>query len=235
MKRSEPESKKPASRAVQEVVNRGGGQPLDDAVRATMEKALGFDFSTVRVHTDDEAARSARAVGARAYTVGDDIVFGSGRYQPESCSGQQILAHELAHVVQQRAGAVSGVEMGDGLAVSEPSDAFERAADASAARVASGTVAANRPDVVGHTSQSNRVVQRAPDEITVNPGVVTGASKKMNDITFYEWNWSVVVDGQGYLYNDWIDTNDPALEPELRESLIARLKAGHRENLQGIL
>jgi hypothetical protein len=59
------------------------------------------DFSRVRVHTDARAAQSAQAVGAAAYTVGNDIVFGAGRYAPETGSGQALLAHELTHVVQQ--------------------------------------------------------------------------------------------------------------------------------------
>jgi hypothetical protein len=66
-----------------------------------MEPRLGFDFSQVRVHTDSIAAESARAVHALAYTVGQDIVFGAGRYAPATVEGQRLLAHELAHVVQQ--------------------------------------------------------------------------------------------------------------------------------------
>jgi hypothetical protein len=61
----------------------------------------GHTFSKVRVHTDSRAAESARAVGALAYTVGDDIVFGSGRYAPETSDGQHLLAHELTHTLQQ--------------------------------------------------------------------------------------------------------------------------------------
>lgn len=67
-----------------------------------MESRLGHDFAHVRVHTDAAAARSAAAVGAQAYTVGSDVVFGAGRYAPTSGDGRQLLAHELTHVVQQR-------------------------------------------------------------------------------------------------------------------------------------
>lgn len=66
-----------------------------------MESRFGHDFSRVRVHTDPLAARSAEAVAAQAYTVGSDVVFGVGRYAPASRDGQRLLAHELAHVVQQ--------------------------------------------------------------------------------------------------------------------------------------
>jgi len=78
------------------------GQPLDTAARAFMEPRFGYDFSRVRIHTDQLAARSAEAVAAQAYTVGSDVVFGVGRYAPASRHGQRLLAHELAHVVQTR-------------------------------------------------------------------------------------------------------------------------------------
>jgi hypothetical protein len=66
-----------------------------------MESRFGHGFSQVRVHTDNEAARAARAVQARAYTIGHDIVFGDGQYQPATSEGKLLLAHELTHVVQQ--------------------------------------------------------------------------------------------------------------------------------------
>jgi hypothetical protein len=77
------------------------GRPLDPATRADMEQGLGRDLGDVRVHTGDRAAASSKAVGARAYTVGADIVFDRGRYAPRSPEGRRLLAHELAHVAQQ--------------------------------------------------------------------------------------------------------------------------------------
>jgi len=88
-------------RAVHEV-STSPGQPLDAATRAFMEPRFGQDFSHVRVHADERADRATRAVGAAAYTLGDHIAFASGRYQPSSTSGSRLLAHELAHVVQQQ-------------------------------------------------------------------------------------------------------------------------------------
>lgn len=79
------------------------GQPLDVTTRAFMEPRFGHDFSHVRVHTDAQAAESARAMNALAYTVGQDIVFGARQYTPDTLEGQHSLAHELTHVVQQRA------------------------------------------------------------------------------------------------------------------------------------
>lgn len=82
-------------------VLRSPGQSLDPATRAFMEPRFGHDFSGVRVHTDGKAAESARAVNALAYTVGRNVVFGSGQYMPGIREGKKLLAHELAHVVQQ--------------------------------------------------------------------------------------------------------------------------------------
>ena len=77
------------------------GRPLDVDTRAFMEPRFGHNFSQVRVHTDSRAAESARAVNSLAYTIGSDIVFGANLYSPELAHGRQLLAHELAHVVQQ--------------------------------------------------------------------------------------------------------------------------------------
>lgn len=79
------------------------GDPLDTATRSFMESRFGHDFSRVRIHTGQNAAESAEAVQARAYTVGNRVVFGAGQYLPGTQAGQTLLAHELTHVIQQRA------------------------------------------------------------------------------------------------------------------------------------
>lgn len=89
--------------AVNEVL-RSPGQPLGAATRDFMEPRFGHDFSNVRVHTDETAARSAESLSAQAYTIGNHIVFGAGNYAPSSQSGQRLLAHELTHVQQQQGG-----------------------------------------------------------------------------------------------------------------------------------
>ncbi|MEU6721260.1 DUF4157 domain-containing protein [Nonomuraea sp. NPDC046802] len=81
------------------------GEPLDPVTRTSMERRFGQDLSQVRVHSDGPAAKSARELGARAYTVGEQIVFGAGRFAPHTPDGRHLLAHELAHVIQQRGGA----------------------------------------------------------------------------------------------------------------------------------
>jgi outer membrane protein OmpA-like peptidoglycan-associated protein len=88
---------------------RGGGQPLPPSVRAFFEPRFGADFSQVRVHTDAAAQQSAQDVNANAYTAGQNIVFGTGRFAPETQEGRRLLAHELTHVVQQSAHSLQGI------------------------------------------------------------------------------------------------------------------------------
>jgi hypothetical protein len=116
-------------------VLRSPGRPLDPVVRAFMEPRLGFDFSQVRVHNDGPAAESARGVHALAYTLGPDIVFGAGRYAPDTADGRRLLTHELAHVIQQGGGSTNGRP--ETLRVSENTHQ-ERAAEAAASRIAGG-------------------------------------------------------------------------------------------------
>lgn len=86
-------------------VLRSPGQPLDSAARAFFEPRFGRSFGHIRVHTDDRAAESAQAIGARAYTLGSHIVFAGGRYQTGTSTGRHLLSHELAHTAQQERGA----------------------------------------------------------------------------------------------------------------------------------
>lgn len=80
---------------------KGGGQPLPESERVFFEPRFGYDFSQLRIHTDPQASRLTKAVNARAFTLGPNIIFGAGQYRPGSVDGQRLLAHELTHVVQQ--------------------------------------------------------------------------------------------------------------------------------------
>lgn len=122
----------PVQRSSVHNVLRSGGQPLDGVTRSDMESRLGADFSDVRLHTGAAAQRSAAEIGARAYTSGNHIVLG------DSGADKHTLAHELTHVIQQRQGPVAGTDNGSGLKVSDPSDRYERAAEANATRVMAG-------------------------------------------------------------------------------------------------
>ena len=124
-------------------LSRSGGKPLPPAVLAKMEAAFGEDFSSVRVHVGPQASR----IGAIAFATGDDLYFAPGRYQPESMQGQQLLGHELAHVVQQRQGRVRA--SGAGIAVVQDrgleAEADRLAMRAAAHRIPIQPKAAQRP------------------------------------------------------------------------------------------
>jgi uncharacterized protein DUF4157 len=109
---------------------RGGGAGLDAGVQDRFADSLG-DLSDVRVHTDDNADRLNRSVSARAFATGSDVYFARGEYNPGTAAGDKLIAHELAHVVQQR-----GASAGGPLTVSNPGDALEREADAVADQLA---------------------------------------------------------------------------------------------------
>jgi outer membrane protein OmpA-like peptidoglycan-associated protein len=105
------------------------GHGLPDGLRAKFEASLGEDLGGVRVHADSAAAEASAALGARAYAVGQDVFMGAGQYAPDTTDGAWLLAHEVAHTVQQR-GAAAGPQAK--LEVSEPGDAMEHEADAAA-------------------------------------------------------------------------------------------------------
>ena len=136
-----------------------------------MEARFGQDFSAVRIHDDERAHESALRVSAHAYTIGSDIVFQRGGYDPSSRVGRLALAHELTHVVQQRAGPVDGAPAPGGLRISDPSDRFEREAAENAERVISAAAPASpratgQPgtDPVGVLTGLPRTVQRCGDD-----------------------------------------------------------------------
>ncbi|WP_245761632.1 DUF4157 domain-containing protein [Saccharopolyspora shandongensis] len=133
-------------------VLRSPGRPLDAGLRDEMESRMGADFGDVRLHDDSTARRSAAEVGAVAYTSGRHIVSGTGGIDKHT------LAHELTHVLQQRQGPVAGTDRGDGMRISDPSDRFERAAEANARRVMAGESAV--PDAHGGRAAAN--VERSP-------------------------------------------------------------------------
>lgn len=118
--------------AVERVV-KGPGAPLPDPVRADMEAGFGRSFSQVRVHDGPRAAQSAAEIGAHAYTVGNHIAFNRGQYQPGTDSGRFLLAHELAHTVQQ-----SGAPAPSQTRVSQPGDRHEAQANRAAGAALSG-------------------------------------------------------------------------------------------------
>jgi hypothetical protein len=149
--------------AMSEVL-RAPGRPLDSETRARFEPRFGHDFSRVRVHTDRAAAESARTVNASAFTVGGDIVFGAGEYAPATAAGQHLLAHELAHTIQQ---GTAGQSSENDLAVTEPTDPTEQ----DAASVASTVMSQN----AGEVPQALDPASAALARITPDAGANTPA------------------------------------------------------------
>lgn len=153
----------PAPAAVPPVVGealRSPGRPLDTPTRAFMERRFGHDFSQVRVHVDGAAAASAHAVDADAYTVGEQIAFGRGRFAPQTAAGRELLAHELVHVVQQRGFAGPG-----GDAEAEAEAASRRVAAGGQADVRSAGPVRLQRKPAAHITHV-RVNQTTPEKVT---------------------------------------------------------------------
>jgi outer membrane protein OmpA-like peptidoglycan-associated protein len=148
--RTTPAREAPAS--VHEVL-RTPGRAFDRTTRAAFESRFGQSFDHVRLHDDARAHASAQAIGARAYTVGEHMVFGAGALTSETLAGRHLLAHELTHVLQQRSASPSP---GVGLAIGRPHDAAEGEADRTAHAVASG-----KGDVPQRFTAAGALVQRA--------------------------------------------------------------------------
>src|SRR5919199_4288469 len=135
------------------------GAPLGESMRARMEDSFGADFRGVRVHHDGEADALNRDLHARAFTTGQNIFFRRGEYDPQSSEGGKLLAHELAHVVQQRAGKVRATAQTKGLSLNDDS-ALEREADALGERAMRGEIKADGDATLLSASPSNAPVQR---------------------------------------------------------------------------
>jgi hypothetical protein len=104
-----------------------GGSPMPPTLRRFMEPRFGADFSAVRLHTDGEAARLSQRLGARAFTTGAHIFFGRGQYQPDSDAGRELIAHELAHTIQQGAAPRSVVQRSEDVTLTpQPSGLVQR-------------------------------------------------------------------------------------------------------------
>jgi hypothetical protein len=140
------------ARAIEE--QRGRGRELDTDARATLENAMGEDFSGVRIHDDAEADGLSDAVSAAAFTTGSDIFFREGKYDPGSSEGQKLLAHELTHVSQQR-----GAPQASELTVSEPGDPSETEASAIAEQVSAAA-----PSAAASAGAAGAGVSRAAEE-----------------------------------------------------------------------
>jgi len=154
------------------------GQALDGDTRAFFEPRLGHDFSQVRVHQDTKSAESAEAVNALAYTVGNNLVFGAGRYAPATSHGRRLLAHELTHVVQQQSHGASSIQYQ--LEIGAEGDHFEQEADRMAERVV------DTADVDGGSgfspSHARPTLQRATESPATTAQVQTSSSRMVRPL-----------------------------------------------------
>jgi len=188
--------------AVSEVL-RSSGQPLDRSTRAFMEPRFGHDFSSVRVHKDSRASRSAQAINAQAYTVGNDVVFNHGHYAPETNTGRHLLAHELSHVLQQKSSpiiqrkSVAGDALEGMLAL-----LILYASDDVESEILKGILASQRPLNLQGTDKQQEAQLRA--HVDARKGIVDFAEKN----TF-------AYAAKDYKYNSdfWDDSTDGPEKP----------------------
>jgi peptidoglycan hydrolase-like protein with peptidoglycan-binding domain len=159
--KSEPETRNSDVPPIVHDVLLSSGQPLDARARTFFEPRFAHDFSRVRVHADAKSAESARAVNARAYTVGENVVFGTGQFMPTSHIGQRLLAHELAHVVQQ-SNSQTACQYSS-LAISKPDDAGEREADQIADAVMGSSATSTRQTDNGKSGRSGMLQRTIGD------------------------------------------------------------------------
>jgi len=148
---------------------RSVGQALDAGTRAFAESRFHHDFSHVRVHADDAANASAASLQSRAFTTTNHIAFAAGEYAPHTRAGRELLLHELAHVVQQEAGAGAGI--------GQPGDAHERQASAVAHRVMNGMPA--RPLLDRPSSAAPQVQLQAAPEKDPKPAMLAAQFQEL--------------------------------------------------------
>lgn len=162
-----------------EEVLRSPGRPLDAATRAFMEPRFGCDFSQVRVHTDVQAAESAQAVNALAYTVGQDVTFSAGQYAPGTSVGHRLLGHELTHTIQQGS-AIRGIQK---LDIANPIGAAEQEATEASQTTAEGRRLTARSGGVLRIARQEapETAPKSGEEAALAAAVVTTASADVFD------------------------------------------------------
>jgi hypothetical protein len=196
---SEPATTPPI---VDEVL-RATGQPLDGGTRAFMESRFGHNFGHVRIHADERAAESARAVNASAYTVGQQMVFGAGKYQPQTIEGRRLLAHELTHIVQQAGVAGTGGQVSEATTETE-ADHNASALDSTQPMGVQlkATAAAIQREPEARDEELDKILgaaaraQRAPDDQTGM--LIRGSEITYRLISKYLPTYSGTLSGVGY-------------------------------------
>ena len=156
------------------------GRPLDPSTRAFMESRFGDDFSNVRVRTDARATQSARALNALAYTVGSDLVFGTGQYAPHTDTGKRLLAHELTHVLQQRGNGGSGFVFRQTEPAAQPPNQDERS-DSGDASASLQAVIAEIEQGLSRATQYLSSKEPTPEELQLT-AAMTGQLQRLRQV-----------------------------------------------------
>ena len=220
------------------------GHTLPGDLRGKFEQSLGADLGGVRVHTDSAAAEASQSLGARAYAVGQDVFMGAGEYNPSSPEGAHLLAHEVAHTVQQR-GAASGPQTK--LEVSSPGDAHETDADNAADAMVRGEkasvmtstgisrkiqrqlhghepVGATSGHGHGHgaTTAGTTTAPTTGGATTTMPPAAAHTPQELEDIlNFIPLTWQNICDAQILAVNQLATEIDTPNTPSMAETIIA--------------
>jgi hypothetical protein len=156
------------------IPSEGGGSSLPHSARAFMEPRFGREFGDVRIHNDAAAARSASSIGAAAYTSGNHIHFGAGKYEPDTAEGKKLLAHELTHVVQQSKG-----RMKKSLNASDTQQQGEKETNQGAHEVSRKAEKSRQASIASSISPYNRsTAQLAPNVTAVNGPAEVAAGRR---------------------------------------------------------
>ena len=172
----------------------GSGSPLPALLQRKFESSLGADLSSVRVHTDATSATAADSVGARAYTLGQDIHFGAGHFEPSSSAGEHLLAHEVAHTVQQHGTTPTRQNK---LEVSSPGDALEVEAD----RAADAMVAGHSAGITSSSISYSRAIFRKSQDVEE----IARQEAEKAIITWERQGGQAIGKTQQWLLGNWIE------------------------------
>lgn len=186
---------------------RGTGTPLDQGLRSRFGALLGHDLDGMRIHVGPDAERLCRSLAADAFTVGADVFFAEGRYEPSTNHGLRLLAHELAHVVQQRTGRTPAP--GPRMVVRPATDELEHEADAAAALVDPGTASAADREAIQRLREgravadvgSSRVIQRAAAQLVAGANAAPPAAVaplRYGPLTCHEAVVGWLLNAEGY-------------------------------------
>jgi hypothetical protein len=206
------------------------GAALDDDTRLLMESRFGTDFRDVRVHSDARASVSAEALGANAYTTGRDIYFAAGKYAPSTREGRHLLAHELAHTVQQGKANSPGhlnTQPSNAISVSQPSDPLEREAERVSDEIREGLTVNPSGRIEGSNHQILRQVENAPDPNKLGPCKELLALIKEAVATLIQRANDLLNDPLGLQWDNW---NTPKIFPD---GTNAGSVVGHQQQYEG--